>query len=1451
MPNLSNAPTQRAVGDRYPSRDRLTDATDPTIISARITAPRPAGSPPTELSKPASPTATTGGVPTTQSVSLAEWTTRRSVAQSAVVAADGRLIEATAGLASYLTAGDVDASVIAVSGGDRPLFCHLVLAPLAESIATAIDQCRRGGGTATRVVVLAAPAVQTHPGWRGASRWRVEIVAEPFPGGASDPPHTAVLLRRQPISDVDVESDPAAPATSAMSTPAMSGQRVQEIVNALPPMVASVNRNGVYEFVNEAYAEHYQRTARQIVGCRVQDVLRPDDLRAIGDHLQRGLAGVRHSFETTLRHRGNGRLFHKRLTYVPQFTTDGRGEAVVGSCLVVITDLTEIRRQEHELEVQRKRVTMAMAAASMGSFEYQRDGRTIQLDANSVRILHLAPDAPANAASFFGAVHPEDRLTVDQAFDRAIDRRKAYVSEFRVTDREGQIRWLAGRGQVVAASGDVPARLIGVHWDVTAAKHLESHPRFLAKLQHRLDSFKNTDELMEEACRQIVNYLRVDSCSVVRTDPVAETAKVLSQYCVDGSRWTGNHAMEDLYPPPAIASIRQDGQIAVDRCGGAVNDCGDKANSDGGAPPDYAAILDGGPAASGRNRFSVVCISGQPRQWRADERRLVRELTAVLHLRLQRAWVEDRLAAERKQLAIANGRLETANRKMRALFEQAHYFQVILDRDGCVTEVNDVTLRAFDLKREATVGRPFWQIRPWSDHLPAAPGQQELPVVAEHLTLPLAGQTHRTELSHRDADGRLHQTEFTYTPALDAEGEVSFIVATGSDITARHNQDEAIRIGQQRLRLAFSAAELQLWQIDIASGRWSSGGRPGGGTTVEAMSPRGDIAGFLQRIHRSDRSTVEVALRRSMETGRPFRQEYRVRQGKSFRWMLSVAHRDSAREGCRVASPPGSGMLMVGAEMDITKRKASELDLKLSVERLGAAARTAGFGTFYLDERGDHSVQSVELRDLLGDDAGQPEFVGLQLPYRVHPDDQAAAEAHFVDQVLTTERATPFEHRIVRGNGEVRWVELQTKTSFVHRGGRRRPVAVIGTLLDVTERREVELSLDAARQDAEAANRSKSEFLANMSHEIRTPMTAILGYVDLVAAGDHPEDNGRYLQTIRDNGRFLLTIINDILDLSKIEAGKLEIIPEPIAPHRLVDDVRSIMDVRAREANLRLRVEYDGLIPQRIHTDPKRLKQILINLVSNAIKFSETGVKTGLVTLRVRFNPADSPAMSFVVMDRGIGMTPGQQQRLFKPFTQADASVSRTFGGTGLGLAISKRLAHMLGGNIEVQSEPGAGSTFTVSIDPGDVSDVTLIEPAMAAEATPPIDSLEHRLTGRVLVVDDHRDIRFLTRRILQKAGATVTEAQDGQEAVEQVQAMLNDSHVVDLIILDMQMPRLDGYRTARQLRKMGFAGGIVALTADAMQGDMSKCLKSGCNSYLSKPIDAARLIELAAGFLT
>ncbi len=387
--------------------------------------------------------------------------------------------------------------------------------------------------------------------------------------------------------------------------------------------------------------------------------------------------------------------------------------------------------------------------------------------------------------------------------------------------------------------------------------------------------------------------------------------------------------------------------------------------------------------------------------------------------------------------------------------------------------------------------------------------------------------------------------------------------------------------------------------------------------------------------------------------------------------------------------------------------------------------------------------------------------------------------------------------------------------------------------------------IEIARLAADDANRAKSSFLANMSHEIRTPITAVLGYSEMALDGGHDVDRDECLQTIRRNGQLLLELINDILDLSKIEADMMAVDLTDTDLPAIIGDVISMIRPRATAAGIALSLAFDTPIPKTVRTDALRLKQILINLVGNGVKFTPRGSVTVRTSLRT------DQQLQFDVVDTGIGLTDAQAAKLFQPFTQADSSTTRKFGGTGLGLTISRRLARMLGGDITVSSVTGAGTTFRVTIDAGLSAGVEMIEGL--TESTRPLSpsggdprtQVIARLDGkRILLAEDGPDNRRLITAFLKKAGASVTPATNGRVAVE-----LASEQAFDVILMDMQMPELDGYDATRTLRRAGYTASIIALTAHAMASDRDKCLEAGCNEYLTKPIDKASLINTCASF--
>ncbi len=408
--------------------------------------------------------------------------------------------------------------------------------------------------------------------------------------------------------------------------------------------------------------------------------------------------------------------------------------------------------------------------------------------------------------------------------------------------------------------------------------------------------------------------------------------------------------------------------------------------------------------------------------------------------------------------------------------------------------------------------------------------------------------------------------------------------------------------------------------------------------------------------------------------------------------------------------------------------------------------------------------------------------------------------------------------------------------------------AMVGWM-DVHARRQraAARELAKARDAAEAASRTKSAFLANMSHEIRTPMSAIVGHAALLREPEQSEDERlTSVDAIRRNSAHLLAVLDDVLDLSKVEAGELTVERSACSVAQVISDVVALVRPRAIEKGLGWSVELRTDVPRAILTDATRLRQILLNLAGNAVKFTEEGE----IRLVASYVTTPRPRLRFEVIDTGIGLTDDEIARLFRPFAQADVSTTRRYGGTGLGLSICAHLAGLLDGEVRVSSVVGEGSTFTLELDAEVDDEVSLHRPVIESGARPGLLSraAEAGLVGaRVLVAEDSRDNRMLVGFILRRMGAEVTEADNGRVAHQLAMGAAGEGEPFHVILMDMQMPELDGYDAAALLRHDGYTGAIVAVTAHAMVGDREKCLASGCDDHVTKPIDAERLVTTVA----
>jgi signal transduction histidine kinase len=409
-----------------------------------------------------------------------------------------------------------------------------------------------------------------------------------------------------------------------------------------------------------------------------------------------------------------------------------------------------------------------------------------------------------------------------------------------------------------------------------------------------------------------------------------------------------------------------------------------------------------------------------------------------------------------------------------------------------------------------------------------------------------------------------------------------------------------------------------------------------------------------------------------------------------------------------------------------------------------------------------------------------------------------------------------------------------------------------GVVRDITERKVLEAKLKAAKDSAEAANEAKSTFLANMSHEIRTPLSAVLGFSNFMISKQlTDEERENYRQIIKRNGALLTNVIDDILDLSKVEAGKVEIEPRECEIHEVLNDIETLLTPQAKDKNLYLTIDIHTDVPRYIYTDSLRLRQILLNVVGNAVKFTEKGGVRVIVHI-ADTNPASSD-IQFDVVDTGPGISAEGVSKIFQPFTQADPSMKRRFGGTGLGLVLAKKLSMLLGGDLSLtKTSVGVGSVFTILVaadlrSARQKNDQTLkIDRAMRPIVKPKdivsTNGVNRLLGKRILVTEDAPDIRLMISSILNYSGACVENAENGREAIK-----LMHKKNFDAVLMDLQMPIMDGYEAIKRLREEGYSIPIIALTAHALDDQQEKCRDAGFNAHISKPISVERLVDTIA----
>ncbi|HXV20968.1 MAG TPA: PAS domain-containing protein [Desulfuromonadales bacterium] len=543
-----------------------------------------------------------------------------------------------------------------------------------------------------------------------------------------------------------------------------------------------------------------------------------------------------------------------------------------------------------------------------------------------------------------------------------------------------------------------------------------------------------------------------------------------------------------------------------------------------------------------------------------------------------------------------------------------------------------------------------------------------------------------------------------------------------------------------------------------------------------------------------------------------------------------------------LADESGNVMGMLGICADITERKLAEEALRQSESFYRQTLESIPGMVFTTRPDGYCDYQSQQWVDFTG--VPMREHLGDGWNKLLHPDDRPRAFAAWRNAV---EERAPYdlEYRVRRQDGEYEWFKVCGRPIRNEAG---EIVRWFGTALNIDQMVRTQEELRQAKETAEAATRVKGQFLANMSHELRTPMAGVLGMLDLALLGELSTEQRGYLEKVKKSAHALLRILNDILDFSRIEAGMLSYVREPFLLHELVRVVVDQFDQEARSKGLDLVLEIAQGTPKLMEGDEGRVRQILLNLVGNAVKFTEQGQ----VAVRVAAGASAADGrqeVTFTVADTGIGIPGDNRHAIFRPFSQADASHARRFGGTGLGLAISKEVAERMGGNISFASEPGVGSTFVVTL-PLREAEAAAPAPAPAAAAGPvPAPAAAGAARPRLLVAEDDQIIREILGLMLRQSGFDFDCVANGEEAVRRWA-----TGGYDLILMDVQMPLIDGFVATSAIRVQEESRGghvpIVALTAHVYPTDQQKCLDAGMDAYVAKPIDFQKLLAVIRDLL-
>lgn len=746
-----------------------------------------------------------------------------------------------------------------------------------------------------------------------------------------------------------------------------------------------------------------------------------------------------------------------------------------------------------------------------------------------------------------------------------------------------------------------------------------------------------------------------------------------------------------------------------------------------------------------------------------------------------------------------SGRRELDNQKF-ALDQ--HAVVSMTDTQGVIVYANDRFCELSGYAREELIGQ---------NHRIVNSGLHEPVLFKEMWQTILQGRVWHGELRNRRKDGSYYWVAATIVPFLDESGKPVKFIAIRTDVTAQKELEERIAASERRYRIVLESLREGIFRTSTGR-RWTYLNPAWHEITGHdvAASLGQSAPGF---VHEDDRGAA-ARLFDPANAGPGDEQELRLRTADGgYRWVRLFVRAEFDEHGRH------SGFF--GTINDVTERRLALEQLQEQLHRTRELIEAIPVPVYLKDVDGRYMTFNKAFETFFG--VTRDDLLGKKVSDLFARRDDVDFHMTRDAELLASGGSQTYDATVADGEGRTRYT-IYRKAALTRQDGAI--TGLLGTIIDISDRKETERALIHAKLAAESASRAKSEFLANMSHEIRTPLNGIIGMTDLVLDSQLDAEQLEHLQIVKASADSLLTIINDVLDFSKIEAGKLLIENIPFDPAKAVSDTLKTLALRAHQKGLELLSDIPADLPRSLMGDPGRMRQILVNLLGNAVKFTEQGEIE--VALRVTERTMNAVTLEVSVRDTGIGVSADKQQEIFQAFSQEDTSTTRRFGGTGLGLSICNRLVELMGGKIWVESSAGCGSTFKFTLP---------LQVDTREAAAPAVAGLRGR---RILIVDDNEVNRRVLCGMLEKQGVVATAVADGASAIK----LFETTAPADCVILDAQMPDMDGFAVAERLLAMPACRGIplLMLSSGAMRGDAQRCRELGLAGYLSKPVAADEL---------